>query len=319
MSEQLHANKIGALQLAALLILSRLFILLIYVPNTHNAVVGTPALLGILLGGVLTCVALLPAYLLFRQCPGMDLQQIARQFSPGLGKVTAALFYLSCMVVAAETAAQFTMFLTSAVYPRASVFWVSVIFCASVLYMVVLGLEAVTRSAAIMLVVGVCSSFLVGCSLWRFVDTLNLITPFYEGIGPVLQASLLYFTQNIELIAFVLLVSHLNTADVRGAFLRYHIVVSLLLLLVGFAAIIVLGSYGETRSFPIYTLFVLSGSNVFYRFDFVLVAVWVATALIRTSLYLILATRMLDELTGRRFGKKLIAVNGIIVFLKACL
>ena len=106
MSEQLHANKIGALQLAALLILSRLFILLIYVPNTHNAVVGTPALLGILLGGVLTCVALLPAYLLFRQCPGMDLQQIARQFSPGLGKVTAALFYLSCMVVAAETAAQ---------------------------------------------------------------------------------------------------------------------------------------------------------------------------------------------------------------------
>ena len=278
MSEQLHANKIGALQLPALLILSRLFILLIYVPNTHNAVVGTPALLGILLGGVLTCVALLPAYLLFRQCPGMDLQQIARQFSPGLGKVTAALFYLSCMV-----------------------------------------LEAVTRSAAIMLVVGVCSSFLVGCSLWRFVDTLNLITPFYEGIGPVLQASLLYFTQNIELIAFVLLVSHLNTADVRGAFLRYHIVVSLLLLLVGFAAITVLGSYGETRSFPIYTLFVLSGSNVFYRFDFVLVAVWVATALIRTSLYLILATRMLDELTGRRFGKKLIAVNGIIVFLIALL
>ena len=295
MSEQLHANKIGTLQLAALLILSRLFILLIYVPNTHNAVVGTPALLGILLGGGLTCVALLPAYLLFRQCPGMDLQ------------------------VAAETAAQFTMFLTSAVYPRASVFWVSVIFCASVLYMVVLGLEAVTRSAAIMLVVGVCSSFLVGCSLWRFVDTLNLITPFYEGIGPVLQASLLYFTQNIELIAFVLLVSHLNTADVRGAFLRYHIVVSLLLLLVGFAAITVLGSYGETRSFPIYTLFVLSGSNVFYRFDFVLVAVWVATALIRTSLYLILATRMLDELTGRRFGKKLIAVNGIIVFLIALL
>ena len=312
MSEQLHANKIGTLQLAALLILSRLFILLIYVPNTHNAVVGTPALLGILLGGVLTCVALLPAYLLFRQ-------QIARQFSPGLGKVTAALFYLSCMVVAAETAAQFTMFLTSAVYPRASVFWVSVIFCASVLYMVVLWLEAVTRSAAIMLVVGVCSSFLVGCSLWRFVDTLNLITPFYEGIGPVLQASLLYFTQNIELVAFVLLVSHLNTADVRGAFLRYHIVVSLLLLLVGFAAITVLGSYGETRSFPIYTLFVLSGSNVFYRFDFVLVAVWVATALIRTSLYLILATRMLDELTGRRFGKKLIAVNGIIVFLIALL
>lgn len=319
MSQSLHAHKISAPQLAALLILSRLFILLIYVPNTHNAVVGTPALLGILLGGVLTCIALLPAYFLFRKCPGMDLHQIARQLSPALGKGAAALFYLCCMVVAAETAAQFTMFLTSAVYPRASVLWVSVIFCAAVLYMAVLGLEAVTRSAAIMLVVGVCASLLVGCGLWRFVDTLNLITPFYDGLGAVLQASLLYFTQNIELVAFVLLISHLNTGSVRGAFLRYHLIVSLILLLVGLAAITVLGSYGQTRNFPIYTLFALSGSNIFYRFDFVLVAVWVATALVRTALYLILATRMLDELTGRRLGQKLIAVNGVVVLLIALL
>ena len=117
------------------------------------------------------------------------------------------------------------------------------------------------------------------------------------------MASPFILLMNIEPIAFVLLVSHLNTADVRGAFLCYHIVVSLLLLLVGFAAITVLGSYGETRSFPIYTLFVLSGSNVFYRFDFVLVAVWVATALIRTPLSDFRSTRMLDELTGRRRAK----------------
>ena len=110
-----------------------------------------------------------------------------------------------CIVVASETVAQFTLFLTSAVYPQASTFWVGIIFCASVLYLVFLGLEAISRMSVILLAATILSSLLVGLGLWRFVDTLNLISPLYEGIGTVLYSSSLYFTQNIELIALALL------------------------------------------------------------------------------------------------------------------
>lgn len=58
----------------------------------------------------------------------MNLQQVAKQLSPGVGRFSAAAFYLVCIVVASETVAQFTLFLTSAVYPQASTFWVGIIF-----------------------------------------------------------------------------------------------------------------------------------------------------------------------------------------------
>ena len=87
------------------------------------------------------------------------------------------------------------------------------------------------------------------------------------------------------------------------------------MVLVSFAAVTVLGSYGETRNFPIYTLFILSGSNVYYRFDYIVVAIWVAVSLVRAAVYLLLATRMLGELMGYQWGKWMMAVNGILVQL----
>ena len=120
----------------------------------------------------------------------------------------------------------------------------------------------------------------------------------------MIQGSVLYFTQNMELIAFALLVSYLNQKSARKSFFAYHTAVSVILTAVGLASIIVLGNYGETRSFPIYTMFVLSGSNVFYRFDYILIAIWVAVSLIRAALYFMLSAKMLDELSGRRLGKK---------------
>lgn len=169
--------------------------------------------------------------------------------------------------------------------------------------------------SVILLAATILSSLLVGLGLWRFVDTLNLISPLYEGIGTVLYSSSLYFTQNIELIALALLLSNLRTPSGRGVFLRYHSIVSIILVLVSFAAVTVLGSYGETRNFPIYTLFILSGSNVYYRFDYIVVAIWVAVSLVRAAVYLLLATRMLGELMGYRWGKWMMAVNGILVLL----
>ncbi|MCI6346803.1 MAG: spore germination protein [Negativibacillus massiliensis] len=314
-NEQIRVPKIKAAQLSALLILSRMFIILIFLPNTHHSVGGSVAILSIIVGFFLTFLVMIPLFFLLRQYPGMNLQQVAKQLSPGVGRFSAAAFYLVCIVVASETVAQFTLFLTSAVYPQASTFWIGIIFCASVLYLVFLGLEAISRMSVILLAATILSSLLVGLGLWRFVDTLNLISPLYEGIGTVLYSSSLYFTQNIELIAMTLLLSNLRTPSGKGVFLRYHSIVSIILVLVSFAAVTVLGSYGETRNFPIYTLFILSGSNVYYRFDYIVVAIWVAVSLVRAAVYLLLATRMLGELMGYRWGKWMMAVNGILVLL----
>ena len=301
---EIRKPKISAAQLMALMTLSRLFILLIFVPNTHESVSGTASLLSVAVGYFLTVLALVPLDFLLKNNPNQNLYEIARQCSPKVGKAAAAGFYLVCTAIASETATQFNLFLTGAVYPRANKQAVNLIFCAAALYLAFLGLEALSRTSAIMLFVTVVSLGLLGFGLWKFFDTLNLISPLYDGWSAVIQGSVLYFTQNMELIAFALLVSYLNQKSARKSFFAYHTAVSVILTAVGLASIIVLGNYGETRSFPIYTMFVLSGSNVFYRFDYILIAIWVAVSLIRAALYFMLSAKMLDELSGRRLGKK---------------
>ena len=143
--------------------------------------------------------------------------------------------------------------------------------------MVYLGLEALGRASAILLVGAGTASAFIALGLFRFTDTLCLISPFYQGTGAVLFSTVSYFTHNVELIALALLVSNLSKGELRSAFLRYHTLISLILFVVGLMAILVLGYYSQTRSFPIYTMFVLSGSNVFYRFDYLFILIWVAT------------------------------------------
>lgn len=315
MSTQTRIPKISSAQMVTLLVLARLFILLIFIPSTHKSVVGTASLLSVVLGYLLTIVALLPAYFLIRKNPNMNLHEIASQTSPTMGKVAAVGFYLTCMAVTVETVTQFNIFLTDAVYPRASQLGVEIIFCAAVLYIAFLGLEALSRASSVILILSIAASALIGFGLWKFFDTLNIISPFYDGISVVIQGSTMYFTQNVELIAFALLLSNLNSTTAKKTFLKYHTLISVMLIAVGFASIIVLGNYAGTRNFPIYTMFVLSGSNVFYRFDYILIAIWVGTAMMRSALYLILSSRMLNELTGRHFGKKLIVVNTIFVLI----
>ena len=304
MRKEFAVPQISSGQAVSLLILSRLFVLLIFVPQENQSVNGTPSLLGVIFGFVLTILLLIPAYLLLKKYPEMDLYQIARQQSKMGGKLAAGAFFLVSIAIVVETAAQFTVFLTDAVYPEADSVWVVLAFCGAAFYLAYLGLEALGRSCVLILFLSLGVSFLMGLGLWKFFDSLNLITPFYDGAGPVILGSISCAAQNVELMALGLLVSNLNDKDAKKAFFRYHSIVTVVLFVIGFSAIVVMGHYGQTRNFPIYSMFVLSGSNVFYRLDYLLITMWTAAALLRASLYLLLARRMLNEISGRRLKNK---------------
>lgn len=59
-NEQIRVPKIKAAQLSALLILSRMFIILIFLPNTHHSVGGSVAILSIIVGFFLTFLVMIP-------------------------------------------------------------------------------------------------------------------------------------------------------------------------------------------------------------------------------------------------------------------
>lgn len=309
----MKSAKISSKQLIAMMLLSRLFILLIYVPSSRHVAEGSASLLIILTSYLFTFVAMIPAWLLLKHYPRLDMAGAAAMISPKLKKPVAALFYILCLAVAAETMAQFELFMTTVIYPQANKIYVTLIFAAAVVYMVYLGLEAITRASLVVLVLVVATALILFFGLARFIDTVCLFTPLYDGVKPIVMGTFLGFAQNTELVALVLLLPYLNTEKPAKSFAWFSSLSSLALAAVGFVAITVLGNYGKTRSFPVYTLSAISGSEIFYRFDFFHIVAWVSISMMRAALYLFLASQLLSTLTNGKLGKWVYAVNVVIV------
>ena len=77
-NEQIRVPQIKAARLSALLILSRMFIILIFLPNTHHSVGGSVAILSIIVGFFLTFLVMIPLFFLLGLADFPALFQIYR-------------------------------------------------------------------------------------------------------------------------------------------------------------------------------------------------------------------------------------------------
>lgn len=117
-----------------------------------------------------------------------------------------------------------------------------------------------------------------------------------------------FFLQNVELILFSLLIPYMKKPKIGRTFLTYAFCVLVMLESINFLVGSVLGNYAKTRTFAIYTLFSISGSEVFYRLDYFHVAGWVAMSLVRASVYMILASRMFQKVFPNAKGYHIINI-----------
>lgn len=312
--------KVSGGQVIATLIICRLFILMIFVPTTHRTVSTNAAFLVIITGALLTLAASIPAVLLLKNHKECSLLDCAGNIAPRLRWPFAFLFFLVCLAVATESAGQFEYFITTAVYPQAKGRMVILLFCLVAWYMVFLGIEAISRASGVILTL-VCVTFGVICfnSLGQ-IDTLNLISPFYDGWEEILYGSVLYFAQNIELVLWLLLLPYAKGHWLGKSFLWYNGVIVLILEIVSFFTLTVMGTYGQTRIFPVYTLSAVSDTRFFYRLDYFYILIWTFVALFRTAIYVYFLAKLLHiilpQKVGDKLGKK--AMDGLAVAAVAC-
>lgn len=289
-------TKVANRSVAAMLVLSRLFLLLMYSPEKDPQLRSSGYLLMILVGYGLVVLSLVPAWLLLRQRPEQGLAEAAGLLWPASRKVVALSFGLLCLAAVVETAVQFEFFMTSAVYPDVSHWMVLAIFLLAAGYLGWLGLEALSRLAVVVLVLTVLSFAVVFAGVNQEIDLLNLYSPLYYGWGPVLRSAVRFWGLHVEAAAFLLLIPRLQSPRPWKTFLWYTGISLAVLEGILFVVNGVLGSFGRTRTFPIYTVFSLSGSSIFYRMDYIHIVSWVAISLVRAVLYLILGAQMLGQL-----------------------
>lgn len=278
---------ISSSQLVSLLVVSRLFTLFSYAPGEGGGVYGSAALLAIPMAAVGVLALLLPYRALCRRA-GADALTAAFRVGSPYGTFFSLLICAFCIFIVAQTAGNFTWFMTSSIYQRASswvlIFWLvlAAAYCAS------LGLEAFSRLGAFSFVTAAAFTLLIFCALIPKMEFVRVGNPFAEGTSSVFQAALRLLLSHTEMLIFILLLPRVKQGGKQGGkhadvmWLSYAVVFYELL---GFASLTALGDYAKIRLFPIHTVASVAELPVVGRLELVYIIFWVLTGFLRATIW----------------------------------
>lgn len=306
------AEIINSRQLVCLIILCRLFNFLTFVPRTANTYEGALSIFSIFIGFFINILCLIPAAIFLKKYPGQNIIDAAQEVSPLAGKVTAALIWLLTIFLAIETTSHFNAFMTTAIYPKASSVTFVLLLTVAAIYFVTMGIEPMGRVGVIFLAVVAISLVIISIALVPQVDFLNVRTPSFENVSIIFESLRVGLGQSIDIVLFLLLIPHVK-GNIKKCYVWYLAIMMVVLEILNFFALTVLGEYGLTRAYPIYTLTAISHLSFLQRLDSFHMGIWVFIAVLRVAVYLFLAKRSLDILTNGKTKKISLWLNGLII------
>ena len=279
-----------------MLLISRFFTMLVAVPNSRYALSGSDALLPFVFSALLMAVLLLPLVFLMKRYPQRSLSQIAEQLWPK-GKAFICLFLLIfCLLTAVAAASQSEYFVSTALYPNAKRFWVLILFMLVVWYMIAMDLEAISRVSLLVCGLIILSFALIFTGVLEEIDWLNLGALFQDSPKKLAMTTLAYLGQNMELVLLCILQPYTTKFHFRRDGYLFLLGAFVISEVIAFFTTAVLGSYGATRMFPVFTLAALSGHGFFSRLDYLHIINWTFACLLRCAMYASAAVILLQEL-----------------------
>ncbi len=300
-----HSIQINSLQLLSMLLVSRFFTMLVAVPNSRYALSGSDALLVPLFSMILLAILLLPLVFLMKRHPQQSLSQIAAQLLPKGKALILLCLLVFCLLTAIAAASQSEYFVSTALYPNAKRHWVLLLFVLVVWYMVSMDIEAISRVSLLVCGLIVLSFGLIFTGVLSEVDWLNLGPLFQDSTETLAVTTLAYLGQNMELVLLCILQPYTLKDRFRRDSYLFLLGALLLSEVISFFTTAVLGGYGATRMFPVFTLAALSGHGFFSRLDYLHIINWTFACLLRCAMYAAAAVLLLQELFPKQARSRL--------------
>ena len=280
-----HSTKINSLQILSVLLICRFFTMLVAVPNNRYTLEGGDSLLIPFFSVAAMALLGIPLLLLMKRYPQQSFQQIVGELAPSWRKPVLIWQILFCLLTAIGSASQSEYFVANALYPNAKREYVIFLFLLVVWYMIAMGIEAISRVSLLVCGLIVLSFGLIFTGVFQQIDWLNISSPFYEPIEKMAMTALSYWGQNTEILLLVLLQPYSRKQRFKKDFFTFLAGGLLITETLSFFSAAVLGSYGKTRMFPIYTLAALSGHGFFSRLDYLHIINWTFACLLRCAIF----------------------------------
>lgn len=300
--------------MATLCILIRMFSLFSYTSVYFTIENSSARFLGYFLGFLLSLAMYIPAYYIFKHKDGYNIIDYAKSLSAPMGKITAFLFYLVTIFIASITVSQFDFFITSTIYPNSPKLLFIVILVGVGIYFSTRGLEPIARVANIFFMIFLFGLLFVGFMLSSKINTLNIVSPFYGGLKPILSIAFTVAANNTPLIVYLLLKPNIKEKN-QKSYLSYIGISLVIFEIVVFLVVTVLGEYGGTKPFPVYSLISVTQGQILKRYDSLFMFIWIFTALIRFSIYFFLSCKCALEFLPHKFESSRTALSSIFVLV----
>lgn len=304
-------KEIGAGQLFALLVLSRLSVVLTFPFNWVGSFNNQEWFVSLLFFPVLLFI-MLWQYFLFKKT-GLSPCQAADRLSPFAGKAVCLLFSLFFLISAAVSLSRFNIFMTSTTGAKQSPVFFPLLLIIPALYAAFKGLEPISRTACIALAVGVFSVGLIIFAVLPDFDLLNISSPAYYGKKEAANLIRIYISNTSEVLAFALLLPKTRGNHIASA-IGFSAACCLGMLIIFFSVTSVFGELTVIENFPFFALADVAELGELKQLSALHASTWVLGFFVKCGLFLYLSYDCAKKFIPKKFLCPFSAAGAVLTF-----
>lgn len=306
--------KITPFQFYTILFLSRVFAVVTYIASFRTPLTTTDeVIMSLVMGGFLLITAI-PTALFIRKDNKSSIITRASCVSTVFSKVICVIYLVEYLYFGVITSVRFGIFTGSVMFPDINITFFVFVMVAASAYIAYKGIEAMGRSAVIILLPVFIALIFVFATQTKQFDILNFASPFSSDVRNIFSSGLYACSRTGEL-AFVTLLTPYVKNQKSSHVYRWIFAIIAIVFITEIMITGVLGNFASTQLFRMYTMSVLAEFGFIERLDALITCLWLLCAVVKISITIFLCETLLSALFGKRKQLLFIAVSAVIIFI----
>lgn len=305
-------HKITSFQFYTVLFLSRVFAMVTYVAGVRESLSATDEVIAVAATGIFLFLTAVPVAIFLKQDNSSSLITRASCVSLKFAKILCIIYLVDYLYFGIITAVRFGIFTGSVMFPDTNIIFFIVMMLLASSYIAFKGIESIGRSAVIILIPVLFALLFVFATQSDEFDMLNFTHPFTDAPKDILSSGIYSASRTGELAFAVLLTPCVKKQKGQHIFKWIFVLTAVIfvteLLLAG-----VLGGFGSTQLFSMYSLSVLAEFGFIERLDAIITCTWLLCAAVKIAITLFLCETLLSSLFGKRRKVLFISLSAVII------
>lgn len=305
--------KISSFQFYNILFLSRFFAVVTYIANLRIDLSPSDKAASSVFTALYLFVTCIPTYLLLRKDSQSSIITRASCLSPVFAKILCIVYIADFLYYGTVTAARFELLISSVMFPETNMAFFMLVPLAVAGYGAYKGIEAQGRAAAFFLVLVLLSFAFVFLTILKDFDPLNFPPLFYEGAGGSAAIGAFTCARTGEVFSVALLLPFVKNHKNHHIFL-WSAAVGVTVIAADTVISGVLGTFGNTQLFSMYSVSVLAEFGFVERMDAVITCIWMLCAVVKLSFTVFACSYLLSCLFGKKLRLLYISLTAAALF-----